>query len=126
MNILLWIVAAALASVFLAAGSMKLVTPPEKLRAKGMEWVEQVPTVWIRALGAIEVLGAIGLIFPAMLQIAPVLVPLAAVGVVLVMTGAAIVHVYERNWPGTAVTIVLLAAGVFLAWGRFGPYSFTS
>ena len=45
---------------------------------------------FVKALGAIEVLGAVGLILPALLDIRPVLVPLAALGLAVIMTGAAV------------------------------------
>ena len=46
---------------------------------------------FVKALGAVEILGAVGLILPALLDIAPILVPLAAVGLASIMVGAAIV-----------------------------------
>jgi uncharacterized membrane protein YfcA len=71
-----------------------------------------------------EILGAIGLILPAVLHVAPVLVPLAAVGLIFVMLGAAVVHARRHELPNVAVTIVLLILAAVVAWGRFGPYSF--
>jgi hypothetical protein len=57
-------------------------------------------------------------------DIAPVLVPLAAVGVVLLMVGATIVRL-RRHQPVPAVlNVSFLAMGAFVAWGRFGPESF--
>jgi hypothetical protein len=43
-------------------------------------------------IGVLELLGGVGLIFPAALNIAPVLVPLAATGAVLLFTGAVIMR----------------------------------
>src|SRR6266508_4530524 len=77
------------------------------------------------AIGALEVLAAVGLILPAALDIAPVLAPLAAVGLVLLMVGAFIAHVRRREAQAIVVTLVLLALAAFVAWGRFGPQSFT-
>ena len=62
---------------------------------------------------------------PAALDIAPVLVPLAAVGLVSLMVGAIIVHVRHGETQAIAVTLVLLALAAFVVWGRFGPQSFT-
>jgi hypothetical protein len=59
------------------------------------------------------------------LGIAPVLVPLAAVGLVLLMVGAAITHVRRKELPLVAVNVVLLALAAVVAWGRFGPFSFS-
>jgi len=60
---------------------------------------------------------------PQFLHVAPVLVPLAAVGLILVMLGAAVVHARRHELPNVAVTIVLLILAAVVAWGRFGPYA---
>jgi hypothetical protein len=96
MNTALWIIAGLLATVFLVAGSNKLFIPREKLaRAPGGGWVLDFSPDFVKALGAVEILGAAGLILPAQLDIAPVLVPLAAIGLATIMVGAAIVT-YRR------------------------------
>jgi DoxX-like family len=79
MNIALWIIAGLLAVASLASGAMKLTQPKEKL-ASGYGWVEDFGAGAVKAIGTLEVLAAVGLILPAALDIAPVLVPLAAVG----------------------------------------------
>jgi uncharacterized membrane protein YphA (DoxX/SURF4 family) len=53
----------------------------------------------IKLIGALELLAAIGLILPAVLDIAPVLVPLAATGLAVTMVGAAIVHIRRKEYP---------------------------
>jgi len=67
----------------------------------------------------------VGLILPAALDIAPVLVPLAAVGAGLVMVGAVITRLSRGEEATIAVDLAYLAMAVFVAWGRFGPESFT-
>ena len=124
MNVALWIIAGLLAVAFLASGAVKLIQSKEKLSAD-WGWVEDFSAGSIKAIGALEVLAAVGLILPAALGIAPVLVPLAAVGLVLLMVGAFIAHVRRREPQGIAMTLVLLALTVFVAWGRFGPQPFT-
>jgi hypothetical protein len=79
MNVALWIITGLLAVAFLASGAMKLAQPKEKLAAFGMGWVEDFSAGTVKAIGTLEVLAAVGLILPAALDIAPVLVPLAAV-----------------------------------------------
>jgi uncharacterized membrane protein len=124
MNVVLWIVAGLLALAFLAAGLMKLSTPKEKL-AERMAWVNDYSAGQVKAIGAVEVLGAIGLILPAVTGIAPVLVPLAAAGLAIVMVLAAIMHLRRGDGAAAVVpNIVLFALAVFVAWGRFGPYAF--
>ena len=126
MNLALWIIAIVLAVGFTASGLMKLVRSKEQLVGSGMGWAQDFSPSTIRLIGVAELLGAIGLILPAALHIAPILVPLAAVGFVLVMVGAAAVHARRKEWPFIAVNVVLMALAVFVAWGRFGPYSLTS
>ncbi|MEQ4210049.1 DoxX family protein [Actinopolymorpha sp. B9G3] len=125
MNIALWIIAALLAVTFLASGAVKLAQPKEKLVASGMGVLEGFSAGTIKAIGALEVLGAVGLILPAALSIAPVLVPLAAVGLALLMVGAFIPHARRREVQGIVMTLALFALAVLVAWGRFGPQSFT-
>ena len=125
MNIVLWVVAALLAVAFLGAGAAKLTQPKDKLTANpNMAWAEQFPPGTIKLIGALEVLAAIGLILPAVLDIAPVLVPLAAVGLILLMIGAAVTHARRKENRNVVINVVLLLLAAFVAWGRFGPYSF--
>ena len=124
MNVVLWIVAGVLAAAFLAAGLMKLAQPREKLVESGMGWAGDFSPGVVKAIGALEVLGALGLILPAVFDIATVLVPLAAVGLALIMAGAIVVHARRKETPMVVTNLVLLALAAFVAWGRFGDYSF--
>ena len=126
MNIVLWIIAIVLAVAFAGAGLMKLTQPKEKLAASGMGWTEQFSPGVIKAIGALDVAAVIGLILPAVLDIAPVLVPLAASGLVLMMIGAAVTHARRKENPMIGVNVVLLILAAVVAWGRFGPYAFTN
>jgi uncharacterized membrane protein YphA (DoxX/SURF4 family) len=123
-NVVLWIIAALLAVAIAASGVMKLVRTKEQLAGAGMGWTESYTAGQVKALGAVEVLAGIGLILPAALDIAPILVPLAAVGVGLVMIGAIITHARRGEKQALPVTVILLILAVVVAWGRFGPYSF--
>jgi hypothetical protein len=90
-----------------------------------MGWVDDFSPAAIKAIGTLEVLAAIGLVLPPVLDIAAVLAPLAALGLVLLMTGAAITHGRRGEMQMIAVNVVLGALAAVVAWGRFGPYSFT-
>jgi uncharacterized membrane protein YphA (DoxX/SURF4 family) len=123
MDIALWIVSGVLAAVFLVASSTKLFIPREKLaKAPGGGWVEDFSARFVKTLGALEFLGAIGVIFPALLHIAPVLTPLAAVGLGLVMIGAAIVESRRGEFRHALLNLAYLAPAVFVACGRFGLF----
>ena len=124
MNIVLWIIAGLLALAFLAAGAMKLAQPRAKLAASGMAWTEDFSDAAVKGIGALEVLGALGLILPAALDIAPVLTPLAAVGLALVMAGAVVVHLRRGETGAVGAPIVLGLLALLVAVLRFGPYSF--
>ncbi len=125
MDLALWITAGLLAAVFLFAGSTKLFLSREKLaEAPGGGWVLDFSAGFVKALGAVEILGAVGLILPALLGIAPVLVPLAAVGLATIMVGAAIVTYRRRESTHVLVDVTYLAMAVFVAFGRFGSESF--
>lgn len=124
MNVVLWILAGLLGLAFLAAGTMKVARPREALQAAGMDWVEDFPPSIVKLIGALEVLAAVGLVLPGATDIAPVLVPLAAVGLVLLMAGAALTHLRRHESQMTVINAALLALAVVVAWGRFGPYPF--
>jgi VIT1/CCC1 family predicted Fe2+/Mn2+ transporter len=124
MNITLWIIAAVLAAVFVAIGMIKLTTPRERL-------IEKLPTaadstdLQTKTIAALEVLGGLGLILPAVFNIAPILVPIAATGLALMMVGAVIVHVRRGDGIRHALpAIVLGLLAVVVAVGRFGPERF--
>ena len=126
MNLALWVAAIVLAAVFAGSGLMKQFVPKDKLVTSGQGWAQDFSPTSIRLVGLVEVLGAAGLILPAVTHIAPILVPLAAIGLALVMVGAAIVHARRNEPTNVIVNIVLLALAAFAAWGRLGLYTFTS
>jgi uncharacterized membrane protein len=128
MNLALWIVAGLLAVAYLAGGGGKLIMPKKKIAAiaPSARWVEDFSAGSVKAIGALEILGAVGLILPAATGIAPVLVPLAAVGLVLIMVGAVITRIRRHEFKFMVADLAYLALAGFVAWGRFfGPESFT-
>jgi len=125
MNIALWIIAGVLAAAFLASGAMKLVQPKDKLVASGTEFLEGFGPVSIKTIGLLEVLAAVGLVLPGALDIAPVLVPLAAIGLMVMVVVAAAVQLRRQETRAMAFNVIVVALVAFLAWGRLGPESFT-
>ena len=124
MNVVLWIIAGLLAVAFAGAGLMKLAQPKAKLAASGMAWTEDFSDSQVKGIGAVEVLGALGLILPAALGIAEILTPLAAAGLALTMAGAAITHLRRGEGKQVPVNILLGGLALFVAVMRFGPNSF--
>ncbi|MFH9722998.1 DoxX family protein [Streptomyces sp. NPDC017254] len=128
MNLALWIVTGLLALAYLAGGAYKVVTPKEKIAAAGPsgQWVEDFGAGGVKTIGALEALAAVGLVLPAVLDIAPALVPLAAVGLLIIMVGAAIVRIRRNELKLVGVDLAYIVLIAFVVWGRFGPESFTA
>jgi uncharacterized membrane protein YphA (DoxX/SURF4 family) len=118
MGIALWVVQVLLAAAFVVSGATKLSQPKEKL-LKNMAWVEDFSQPTVRIIGALEVLGAIGIVVPALTGIVPSLTPLAALGLVLTMIGAALTHLRRSEYSVITVPAVLLILAAFVAYGRF-------
>jgi hypothetical protein len=125
-NLALWIIAGVLAAAYLFSGGGKLILTKEKIAtmSSGAGWVEDVSTGGIKAIGALEVLGAVGLILPAVLDVAPGLVPVAASGLAMIMIGAVITRIRRQEFTFMMADLVYLGLTGFVAWGRFGPESF--
>lgn len=126
MNAALWVVAGTLAAAFLTGGAMKLLMPKERLATAGMAFVEDLGRGTVRTIGALEVLAATGLVLPALLGVAPVLVAWAAIGLVLLMAGAAVTHLRRHERAPVVANLVIAGLALFVAWGRLGPEAFTS
>ena len=118
MNLVLWIVQGVLALAFLVAGMMRLVMPRDKLAAQ-QAWVNDFSPGAVKVIGALEVLGAIGLIAPGVTGILPGLTALAAAGLALTMAGAIRTHVRRHEYPIIGVNGALMALAVVVVVGRF-------
>lgn len=123
METALWIAQVLLAAIFLVTGMTKLIVPRRKLAAGPMRWAAGVSDARFRTIGALEVLGAAGLILPGVLGVASFLTPLAAVGLALTMVGAIATHVRFDELNRIAVPIALLALALFAAVERFATHA---
>lgn len=117
-NIALWLAQIALLIVYLMAGGMKLTQPMEALAASGMNFVLALPTPFVRFVGLMEVLGAIGVVAPAATRILPILTPWATAGLSFVQVSAMILHISRGETFMLPVNLVLLALSLFVLWGR--------
>lgn len=125
-NLALWIGAALLAVVAFVGGMSKTFVPKEKLATMpGGEWTAGAGAGFVKTLGGLELLAAIGLILPAALHIAPVMVAVTATCWVALMVGAMITHGRLGQAKFVALNLAYLALAAFIAWGRFGPGHFT-
>src|SRR3989441_6407801 len=110
---LLWIIQGLLALLFLFAGSIKLIMPIEMLTAQ-----MPLPGLFLRFIGTAEVTGAIGLILPGLLRIRPILTPLAACGLVIIMIGATVVTLADGDVVSALVPLVVGLLSTAVAYGR--------
>lgn len=122
MNVFFWIVQGLLAAVFLFTGASKITQPHERLREQ-QDWVSDFSGGTVRVIGALEVLGALGLIVPPLVGVLPIVAPLAAIGLALLMVGAMVVHARRREPQMIVVNVVLLVLAAIAIWGRLGPES---
>jgi hypothetical protein len=119
-NIALWIVQALLALVYLVAGGVKVGRPRGQLVASGnFDWMKDSSDAGVKAVGLVEILGALGVILPWLTGIAVVLTPIAAIGLVVVQVGALRVHLVRDERPPLPVNVLLLLLAGFVAVGRF-------
>jgi uncharacterized membrane protein YphA (DoxX/SURF4 family) len=121
MNVAVWVLQVLLALAFLLAGATKVSQPRQRLAAS-MGWVEDFSDNTVRTIGVLEILAGVALLLPAVTGVATVLVPLAAVGLVLLMLGAAFTHRRRGELPMIGINATLLLVAVVVAWARFGPY----
>lgn len=119
MNVALWIVAGLLAAMFLMAGMMKVAQPYEKLK-ESQAWVEDFSPGIVKEIGVLEMLGAVGMVLPPLVDITPILAPIAASGLAVTMVAAAVTHA-RRGGEGQMImgNLMLVALLVFVAVGRF-------
>jgi hypothetical protein len=115
-NRVLWVVQGVLAALFLFAGGMKLIAPIEMLTGRGPV---SLPGPFLRFIGVAEVLGALGLVFPVLLRVRPWLTPLAALGLVIIMTGAVVVTVIGGSIGGAVVPLVVGVLAASAGYGRW-------
>jgi uncharacterized membrane protein YphA (DoxX/SURF4 family) len=117
MNIALWVVQIILGLAFIMFGSMKAFQY-EKAKA-GMPWVKDYSKGLVTFIGVSELLGGLGLILPYATGIAPILTPIAALGLGLIMILAAGFHAKRKENQAIGMNIIFLALAIFVAIGRF-------
>lgn len=121
MSSVLWLLQIVLALVFLGLGLLKVTRSRARLLTVA-PWVEDYPEPVVTSIGVLELLGAAGVVLPAVFGVATVLVPVAATGLAILMLAAVVTHLLRHeNQQATAPAVLLLAA-LAVALGRFGPW----
>jgi hypothetical protein len=121
MSALLWVLQIVLALAFLPIGVLTI--RRSRMRLVGVApWVEDFPEPVVTAVGALEVLGAVGVVLPGVLGAAPVIVPVAATGLAILMIGAIVEHLTRHELDRISTPAALLVAATAVAIGRFGPW----
>jgi len=115
MNILLWIIQVLLALLFIFAGSTKFIMPVEEMNRQAPV---VLPGLFLHFIGVCEMLGAIGLILPALLRIKPGLTPLAAAGLAIITLGATVITI-KGGIALAMVPFVVCLLSTFVAYGRW-------
>jgi len=115
MNIVLWIVQALLAALFLFAGSMKFMMPIEEMTKQ----MPGMPGWFLHFIGAAEILGGLGLVLPGLLRIKTGLTPLAAAGLAVIMIGATVISAKIGPPAGALIPLVVGVLTAFVAYGRW-------
>jgi uncharacterized membrane protein YphA (DoxX/SURF4 family) len=112
-NYALWTVQGLLAFLFLFAGGMKLLLPIE-------EMTKQIPLpgLLLRFIGLAEISGAVGLILPGLLRVRQSLTPLAAAGLVIVMTGATVLTLATGGVAPALMPLIVGCLAALVACGR--------
>jgi uncharacterized membrane protein YphA (DoxX/SURF4 family) len=118
MNIVVLIIQGALALIFLMAGIMKSTQPKDKL-VKSLPWVNDFSLQTVRFIGVSELLGAIGIVVPQLTGICPILSPIAAVGLAVIMVLASAHHLPKKEYKEFGFNATLLILAIIVAIYRF-------
>jgi uncharacterized membrane protein len=116
MNIALWVVQVLTALGFGGHGFL-LLSGPQRM-AERVPWIRGLPGGFVRVLGVLEILGAIGVVIPAATGVLPSLTVAAAGGLVAMMLLAILFHITRREWPNIGLNLVLGALAFAVAYGR--------
>ena len=117
LHIALWVIQILLAASLVWGASMKLLQPIEQLAAM-WPWTGQIPVELVKLTAVVDLLGATGLILPALLRIQPKLTPIAAMAVVALMICASVFHIVRGEAAVIGANVVFAVMAAFVAWGR--------
>ncbi len=117
MNTTIWIIQSVLAALFILHG-IAMFNPPATVQESVVKKMG-FSLGFFKIIGTLEVLGGLGLILPSWTRVMPVLTPLAALGLVVIMLGAVVSHARQAEGKQTVATSVVTLLAIFIAVGRF-------
>jgi putative oxidoreductase len=117
LNLGLWLAQSYLALFIIGLGIFKLITPIAELSLK-LPWTGMVPKALLVAICIVDILGGIGIFFPSLLRIKPHLTPWAAIGIILLMLSAIIMHILLGEFILVPLNLIIIAIAGFVYWGR--------
>lgn len=115
MKVAYWVIAGLLAAIYGFGGLKKLVQSQDQLRPM-MGWVDAMPMSRVRMIGLVEVLGAVGVIVPAVTGVAPGVAVAAAIGLALIQVGAFRLHLSRHELTDLPLNSALLVLAAAAAW----------
>ena len=121
MNTALWILNLLLGAAFTIGGTALLVLGKERYGNlhESQRWVDDFTAGQVKVIAAVKLLGGLGLLLPAVGDVAPGLVPVAACGLALFMAGAGTTRFRRGELQPLVGDLAFIAMFAFLAWGRF-------
>ena len=114
MEITVLVIQIALGLVFLMVGVMKVFMTDRALSK--MVVLRNYDRGFVKLVGFAEIAGALGITLPIWLNILPILAPLAALGLSVVMLGALYVHVPRKEYPQAITALIFLVALLYFSW----------
>jgi len=117
LNIFLWIGQVVLAFMFIYAGVLKTFQPIEQL-SQMLPWVTEYSKGFVRFVGLADLIGGIGVFFPALFGFKRELTRFAAMGILAIMVLAIGFHAIRNEYEAIPMNIVLGSIAIFVVWGR--------
>ena len=113
-NLLLWTIQGLLALAFIFAGGMKLVMPIDAMATQA-----HLPGLFLRFIGVLELLCGLGVVLPGILGLRAALTPLAAAGLIVIMSGATGASMTTAGPASALAPVVVGLLAAFVVYGRW-------
>jgi uncharacterized membrane protein YphA (DoxX/SURF4 family) len=119
MNAALWVLQVIMSATFMYSGINKSLFSIKKLvYEKGQTGVENLPLSFVRFIGISEILGAIALILPWLLNTLPFLTSITAFILAFIMVPAAVIHYKRKEYKNVGTNIIIFCICIFIGYGR--------